>query len=366
MQGSRTFMSNLAARLPAAAPEMDFIFYAPDAALAQARELAAGAPNVRLRPIPSARLARLVWPFPARLARETDVFHCQYLAPVVPCVPCVVSLHDILHESAPQYYPNGLSKLMHLLYPHSARSAAVILTGSRHSREEIIRRYKVSAERVSFAQPGVDQSFAPIDDPSILESVRRLAAIPEGPYILFVGRLEPRKNLSGLLKAYEIVRQRLGRAAPSLVLAGERDPQFKAFNSCFAANQTREGVRLAGCVPQELLPALYSGAAVFAYPSFGEGFGLPVLEAMACGAPVVASSAPAVPEVTADAAWLVAPKDVNGLAEALCRVLSDAGLAAQLRRKGLERASTFSWDNTVRAALSAYRKAGANCQAQAS
>lgn len=357
MQGSRTYMANLAARLPRAAPDIDFVYYVSDPSAAPIRELAAGVDNVILCPIPKGRFGRLVWPFPARLRREVDVYHCQYIAPFVPCVPCVITLHDILHETLPQYFPRGLQSLMRLAYPQSARRAAMVLTISRFSRDAIVSRYKVSPDRIAFAHLGVDPAFSPVTDTCALLAMRQRLGIPVGPYILFVGRIEPRKNLPGLVAAYRLVRQRLGGSAPALVLAGGRDVLFTIFHDKVRHDGGGEGIVFAGSVAQGDLPALYSGATALAYPSFGEGFGLPVIEAMACGAPVVTTTAPAVPEVAGDAALLVDPTDVAGLADALCLVATDAGLASRLAAKGLERARNFCWEAAVNLALVAYRRA---------
>ncbi|MHC1791190.1 glycosyltransferase family 4 protein [Solidesulfovibrio sp.] len=356
-QGSRTYIAALAARLPAAAPDIDFVFYVGDAGRAAARELAGDAPNVSVRPIPPGRFARLIAPFPRRLRREVDVFHCQYMAPLTPTVPCVITLHDILHETMPQYFPKGLSRLMRLLYPISARRAAMVLTVSDYCRGEIVARYGVAPERVAFVHSGLDPFFAPVTEPAVLADMRRRLSIPDGGYILSLGRIEPRKNLPGLAAAYRLVRRRLGRSAPALVIAGPDDGLFAAFGRTIRAGGAGEGIVFCGGVAQADLPALYSGAAVFAYPSFGEGFGLPVLEAMGCGAPVVATSAPAVPEVAGEAALFVDPADTPGLADALCRVLTDAALARQLAARGLARAATLKWDAAVSLAVGAYRQA---------
>ncbi|OLN27989.1 Glycosyltransferase [Desulfovibrio sp. DV] len=304
-QGSRTYIAALAARLPAAAPDLDFVFYVTPAGRDEAARLAGDAPNVAIRDIPAGRFARLVFPFPWRLGREVDVFHCQYIAPLVPTVPCVITLHDILHETMPQYFPRGLSRLMRLLYPLSARRAAMVLTVSDYCRGEIVRRYGVAPERVAFVHSGLDAAFSPVADAAALAGMRRRLGIPEGRYILSLGRIEPRKNLPGLVAAYRLVRERLGAAAPLLVIAGPDDGLFADFGRQVRDSGGGEGIVFCGGVAQADLPALYSDAAVFAYPSFGEGFGLPVLEAMGCGAPVVAGSAPAVPEVAGDAALFV-------------------------------------------------------------
>jgi glycosyltransferase involved in cell wall biosynthesis/GT2 family glycosyltransferase len=356
-QGSRTYIEALAARLPEAAPDLDFVFYATRDGLDAARTLAGSAPNVTVREIPAGRFARLIAPFPWRLAREVDVFHCQYLAPLTPTVPCVVSLHDILHEAMPEHFPKGLSRLMRLLYPLGARRAARVLTLSAYCRDEIITRYRVPAYRVAYAFPGVDPAFAPVSDPAALAAVRVRLGLPEGPYILFLGRMEPRKNVPGLAAAYALLRRQLGMQTPTLVIAGPDDGLFTAFGQRLREAGTGEGIVFCGGVAQADLPALLSGAAVFAYPSFGEGFGLPVVEAMACGAPVAASTAPAVPEAAGGAALLVDPSDPEALAEALYRVLAEPELAAELRARGLARAKRLDWNDTAAMAVAAYRRA---------
>ncbi|MFU2210350.1 glycosyltransferase family 4 protein [Solidesulfovibrio sp. C21] len=358
MQGSRTYIANLAARLPFAAPDIDFVYYVADPQGQAARALAPGASNVALRPIPPGRFGRLVRPFPARAAREVDVLHCQYVGPLLGGPPTVLTVHDILHESLPQYFPKGLGSLMRLLYPGSARRAGMVLTVSDFSRREIVSRYRVPGHRVAFALNGVGEGFFPVTDPARLAAVRRRLGLPEGPYLLYLGRIEPRKNLPGLVAAYRILRREMGGAAPLLVLAGGRDRLFAAFHEAMRRDGAGEGIVFAGSVAQDDLPALYSGAAAFVYPTFGEGFGLPVAEAMACGAPVVASSAPAVPEVAGEAALLVDPSDTEGLAAALGRVLTDPELAAMLRQKGLDRARELTWDAAVSLAVAAYRRVG--------
>ncbi|WP_047960287.1 glycosyltransferase [Desulfovibrio sp. TomC] len=358
-QGSRTYIAALAARLPAAAPDLDFVFYVTPAGRDEARRLAGGAPNVTIRDIPAGRFARLVFPFPWRLRREVDVFHCQYIAPLALTVPCVITLHDILFETMSQFFPKGLSRLMRLLYPRSARRAAMVLTVSDYCRSEIVGCYGVAPDRVAFVHSGLDTAFSPVTDPAALAEMRRRLGIPDGPYILSLGRIEPRKNLPGLVAAYRLVRERLGAPAPWLVVAGPDDGLFADFGRQVRESGGGEGIVFCGGVAQAELPALYSGAAVFAYPSFGEGFGLPVLEAMGCGAPVVATTSPAVPEVAGDAALFVVPTDTAGLAEALMRVVADPELAANLRARGLARAACFTWDGAVALALAAYRRAAA-------
>ncbi len=359
MQGSRTYMANLAARLPAAAPDIGFVFYAVDPDAPEIRQLAGDAANVVFRPIPGGRLARLVWPFPGRAAREVDILHCQYIGPLLDGPATVLSIHDILHETMPEHFPRGLGSLMRRLYPVAARRAGLVLTISDFSRQAIMSRYGVAPGRIAFAHLAPGEDFAPVTDPGRLAAMRRRLGLPAGPYVLYLGRMEPRKNLPTLVAAHRLLRRRLGAAAPHLVLAGGKDRLFAAFHERLRREGSMAGVLFTGSVPSGELAALLSGAAAFAYPSFGEGFGLPVVEAMACGTPVVASTAPAVPEAAGGAALLVDPADPVGLAEALLRVVTDAALAAALRAKGLARARELGWEAAVSLAVAAYRHLGA-------
>lgn len=358
MQGSRTYMANLAARLPAAAPDIDFVFYAVDPDAPGIRQLAGDAANVAFRPIPRGRFARLVRPFPGRAAREVDILHCQYIGPLLGGPTTVLSIHDILHETMPEHFPRGLGSLMRRLYPVTARRAGMVLTISDFSRQAIVSRYGVAPDRIAYAHLAPGEDFAPVTDPRRLAAMRRRLGLPEGPYILYLGRMEPRKNLPTLVAAHRLLRRRLGASAPALVLAGGKDRLFAAFHERLRREGSIEGVFFTGSVPPRELAALFGGAAAFAYPSFGEGFGLPVVEAMACGTPVVASTAPAVPEAAGGAALLVDPADTAGLAEALWRVVTDAALAETLRAKGLARVRELGWEAAVSQAVAAYRRVG--------
>jgi glycosyltransferase involved in cell wall biosynthesis len=174
-----------------------------------------------------------------------------------------------------------------------------------------------------------------------------------GPYVLYVGALEPRKNIPGLLRAFV----RLRADFPDLTLALGGSPRWKFAEIPRALEELalEPVVRFTGYIADSDLPALYSAAAAFCFPSFYEGFGLPVLEAMACGTPVVCSNTSSLPEVAGDAALLVEPRDEVALTEAIARVLTDEALAEDLRERGLKRAASFSWDRTAELTLAVYR-----------
>lgn len=353
MQGSRTYAWNLARRLPGLDPDSDYFFHLPPGGDGEAAHLAAA--NVLFREAPGSRVARLLT-FGARLRRDgADLLHCQYLSPpCLPC-PCVLALHDVLHESHPAFYPGGMRLLMRRLYPAAARRAVLVLTCSEHSRGEIVRRLGVPEERVLAIPLAADEAFRPARDEA--ERAADLAAAARygvrPPYVLFVGRVEPRKNIPALVRAFRALAG--ARPGLTLVVAGMVDPLFAAR---LAGDLGRGDPRILaiGRVAQEDLPSLYREAELFAFPSHAEGFGLPPLEAMACGVPVVSSGAASLPEVTGDAALLVDPDDEATLARAMERVLADSALRASLAARGLERSARFSWERTARRTLEAYHR----------
>jgi glycosyltransferase involved in cell wall biosynthesis len=346
MQGSRTYIDALTRAMLRLKADREYLLYLPD----HAPTPAYAAPNALPRSIPRSRIKRLLT-FGRGLRRDrADLLHCQYLAPPrLPC-PAVVTLHDILHETNPEFYPGTLRRLMALLYPPSARRAAAVITGSEYSRREITARYRVPGERVHVTPYAADEAFSPQAPEACLAVTRRYGIT--GRYILFVGRIEPRKNIPGLVEAFSMLAAD-GATGHTLVVAGMMDDLFRDFH---ARTTARFGSRVlfTGKVAPEDLPGLYAGADLFAYPSFAEGFGLPPLEAMACGTPVVASNTTSIPEVVGDAGLLVAPDDTAELARAMGRVLTDADLHAQLRGKGLEQARLFSWERTARQTLAIY------------
>lgn len=353
MQGSRTYVGNLTRALLELDRENEYQLYLTDPESLEARQ-AFSRPNARLRHIPTSRFSRLVWPFPRTLsAHGLDVYHCQYIGPLLCPAPYVVTIHDILHETNPEFFPGGLRRLMRLLYPGSARRAAMVLTVSEYSKAEIVRHYGLPEERVLVSPNGVGPEFAPLLDQWCVRQALERYGVTQ-PYVLFVGRIEPRKNLEGLIRAFEkLVAQGERR---SLVVVGMMDELFRDFYERTVSGQARDNIIFTGKVAQEDLPAVYNSADVLVYPSFAEGFGLPIVEAMACGTPVVTSNTTSMPEVAGDAALLVPPADVEAMAQAIHDVLHDKELAARLKKKGFERAARFKWENTARHVLAVYEQ----------
>ena len=293
---------------------------------------------------------------PWRLLREPlDLLHGPFytLPAICPC-PAVVTIHDITFELRPEWFTRRARLAFRGFASRSARRARHVLTVSERSRTDIIEAYGLPAWRVTAVPLAPDPRFERVSDPVRLARVRRAHAL-EGDYLLHVGSITPRRNIGRLLDAFASVRGRSPKL--TLALAGEVEPPSPPLETEIARRGLGSAVRVLGYVPEADLPTLYSGAAVVVYPSLYEGFGLPVLEAMACGAPVVSSATSSIPEVAGDAALLVDPERTDAIAAGIWSALTDLPLRERLARAGPERAATFSWSRTARETLAVYRRA---------
>ncbi len=251
-----------------------------------------------------------------------------------------VTIHDLSVVDHPEWFNTNFRLWYMLLLPRLAQRARVVLTVSNHSRRSLLKKFKLPDEKVIVVPDGVNlRQFQPCD----ASTVRAKYGLA-GRYILFVGSLDPRKNLERLSQAMVLLSDIRDL---QLVIAGSWTNVFRAVS----VSTAKRRVRLLGYVPDEDLPGLYSGATIFIMPSLFEGFGLSVLEAMACGAPVITSYAGALPEVVGDAALQIDPTSVEGMAEAMRTLLSHESLRADLKRKGLERVRQFSWERSAQQVL---------------
>ena len=313
--------------------------------------------NVK-RTVPHTPLVRIPVTLSAELRRNpVDVLHVQYTAP--PLAPCsvVATIHDLSFEHLPETFNRRSRAQLRLTVRRTARKAAQILTLSEFSRRDIVDTYRIAPDRVSVTPAAAPSHFKPIEDETELRKIREIYGI-ERDYILSVSSIQPRKNLIRLIEAYSCLRGlRPEGKLPQLILVGKRgwldNETFRAAQRHSANND----IAFTGYVAENDLSALYSGATCFVYPSFFEGFGLPVLEAMQCGAPVIAGNRTSIPEVVGNAGLLFDPFDTNSLVQALTRVLDDSEYRAALRIQGLERAREFDWKQTARMTLQAYQKA---------
>ncbi len=291
-------------------------------------------------------------------AARADVFHATYWAgPYWPGVPTVATVYDLITHHAPGGVSRARAALLGLALRLALRGARHVLTISDASRRDIVAAYGLAPERVTATPLAVDGRFRPIDAATVAALRGRLGLARR--HVLYVGINKPHKNLATLIDAWGILAAGGVAAAGEveLVIAGRWDPRYDDLRARAAALPAGARVRFLGPVADGDLPALYSGAAVFAFPSRYEGFGLPPLEAMACGAPVVAADASSLPEVVGDAGRLVPPDDARAWARALAEVLGQPAVAAEMRARGLARAATFSWAATARQTLEVYRAA---------
>jgi glycosyltransferase involved in cell wall biosynthesis len=267
-----------------------------------------------------------------------------FLPPSMPCKGAVV-VHDMSFRAHPEYFPRTVAWYMRWLTGWAVRRAHRVLTVSEFSRQEILRFYPVDEDKVVSVPNGIGSEFQPLADEAAAMADRamlsRYGVTP--PYILAQGNIHPRKNLARLLDAYLRLRRR-GKNVPVMVWGGlQRWGSSELLERAHAA-----GVILTGFVAQEDLPALYRQAVMLVYPSLYEGFGLPPLEAMACGTPVVTSNTTSLSEVTGEAALLVDPTDVEAIAVAMAQLLDNASLRQRLQQAGIERAKEFTWRRTAR------------------
>ena len=316
-------------------------------------------PNFKVKQtLPHTPLVRIPLTLSAELRRNpVDVLHVQYTAP--PLAPCAVvaTIHDLSFEHLPETFNRRSRAQLRLTIRRTARNAAHILTLSEFSRRDVIETYKIDASRVSVTPAAAPARFAPVTNETELKRIRESYAI-ERDYILALGSIQPRKNLVRLISAYTSLWQADQKMKlPQLVLAGKRG--WLEAETLRAAEQSpaRKDILFVGYVPDADLPGLYSGATCFAYPSFFEGFGLPLLEAMQCGTPLIAGNRTSVPEVVGDAGLLVDPFDESAISAALRQIVQNDNVRVELRAKGLERAQGFSWKTTAELTLQAYERA---------
>ncbi len=295
---------------------------------------------------------RQQWHIPRLLGRAgAELYHsAYYLMPYRPGVPAVLTVYDLI----PLLFPQQSSRRARLMFRWTIRLALrathYCLAISEATRQDLVRHFHVAPDRIACVPLAADPAFTP-QDVTRVERVRNDYGLPDR-YVLYLGSNKPHKNLVGLVDAWSELQPR----SEVLVIAGAWDERYPEPRRRVVKLGLEDRVRLLGPVPEEDLPALYSGAEVFAFPSMYEGFGLPVLEAMACGTPVVCSDRSSLPEVAGDAAVYCDPTQTGSIADALQRVLRNADLRQDLHKRGLARASQFSWERTARETLEVYRE----------
>jgi glycosyltransferase involved in cell wall biosynthesis len=348
--GNETYFQELVKGLIALHSAHDLVLYYTNAVARQRISSHGHVRLERLRPRHPLLRIPLTLPWRAR-ADGLDVFHAQHVIPPFLGCKTVTTIPDIAYEHFPEAFPRHERIWLKQWVRSSAMKADHIITVSEYSKQDIARTYGVSEEKITVTYEGAGPEFRPRDKNGAREELERKYGI-KGKFVLYLGRLQGRKNLGRVVEAYARVR-RTG-FAHKLVLAGKQGSLFEPVLSRIRDLKLEENVLLPGYLPAEDVPLFYSAAEVFVYPSFFEGFGLPVVEAMACGVPVITSRGSSLEEIAGDAALLVDPHSEDSIVGALTQVLEDAELRLRLSRAGLERSKLFSFEKTARQTMEVY------------
>jgi glycosyltransferase involved in cell wall biosynthesis len=357
--GNETYIKHLITALAALDSRNRYSLYLANApaAVEWGAGFAQAHPNFTIRQIPQPTpLVRV----PVYLAyelrrRPVDVLHVQYTAPPFCPAPIVATIHDLAFEHLPETFTRRGAWQLKMTVRRTAQRAARIATVSEYSRQDLLRTYRLPPEKIAVTYNGIAAHFTPtVAVPDEAAQIRQRFGITRD-FILAVGSLQPRKNLVRLIRAYAKLRAEQPDFAQQLVIVGRKLWLHHEIFAEVARQPWATDVILTGYVADEDLPPLYRAAAVFAYPSIFEGFGLPPLEAMACGTPVVTSNNSCLPEVVGTAALMVDPFDETALATGLLRALQDKALRAQLRAEGPLRAKRFTWKEAAETTLQLYQ-----------
>lgn len=288
-----------------------------------------------------------------RVLPRVDIFHAtEHLLPPLKNARTVFTLHDLIFQFFPEFHLPLNRWFLQNAMPHFLRRADAIIAVSECTKRDAVQLYGVPPEKIAVIHEGVDPALRPVTDPNLIAAARARYAQHQ-PFLLFLGTIEPRKNIPALVDALQILR---ARGFPHrLLIAGRRGWLYQGVFEHVRQVGMEGEVDFLDYVPDEDLPALFAACEAFVFPSLYEGFGLPPLEAMACGAPVVCSNTSSLPEVVGEAALCVNPRDAGEMAAAVERVIHDARLRDELRAKGLVQAARFSWERAARDTLQVYQ-----------
>jgi glycosyltransferase involved in cell wall biosynthesis len=306
------------------------------------------------------RPVRILWeqvvqPWSVAGAGAHLLHNLAYVGPLICSRPQVVTVYDLSFLLFPDVF-NTLNRwYLSTMTPLSARKARRVIAISESTKRDLVRLAGVAEDRVQVVYPGLEPGIRRVDDPAALTAFRERNHLPER-FILFVGTLEPRKNAAALVRAYTQLRKK-DVLSHALVLCGSPGWRYESIFAAIEESGLAKDIILPGYVARDQLPFWYSAADLFVYPSVYEGFGLPVLEAMACGAPVITSNVSSLPEVAGAAGLLVDPDDVGELAGAIERVISSPERQAEMSAKGMARAATFTTERMARGTLQTYERA---------
>jgi glycosyltransferase involved in cell wall biosynthesis len=350
--GNETYYRELIKELAEIRSDQDFLLYYTHPGTGQ--QIPANDHFTLKRLSPAHPLLRIPFAIPRRASTDgLDLYHAQFIVPPLLKCKTVTSIFDIAYERVPDLFQPAQRAWLRWLVPWSARRADHILTLSEHSKKDIAETYGIAEDKITVTHLAASDAFIPHSKEKSKERLAQRYGI-EGDFILYLGRLQARKNLARLIEAYALVRK--AGFSQTLVIAGKRDSLFEPVQARIKELKLEQNILLPGYVHAEDVPIFYSAAEVFVYPSLYEGFGLPVIEAMSCGVPVITSRGSSLEEVAGTAALSIDPLDVEAIAQAIVKVLGDTALREQLREAGLARSKQFNYKDAARQTVAVYER----------
>ncbi len=350
--GNEVYIRGLMEHYVSLAPDMEYIAY-----LSSSDAASRMPPDIATRQISANPYVRLGYQLGRRLRLDqASVLHVQYTAPLRCAIPVVVTVHDVSFLEQPEFFSGFRQKQLALTVKRTILQAARVLTCSEFSRKAIARAYSMDPARIVVAPNAAAPAFQPLDRGQASDLVRRVFGL-DAPYLLCVGNLQRRKNQIGLIQAFEQLMQDQPDLPQHLVLVGKETSQAAEIRAAARRSPLRHRIHFTGFVDDDLLPALYNGCDLFVFPSFYEGFGIPLLEAMACGCPVACSNRTALPEVGGNAAMYFDPGSTAEMVRAISNMLRNLDFAEKLGRAAIDRAREFSWRRSAEIVLNTYREA---------
>lgn len=288
--------------------------------------------------------------------RSIELFHSPaYVCPLIKTCPTIITIHDMAYLLYPEKFVSTYRRYLKFWVPLCVRISDKIITDSICSKKDIMRLLGIPGEKIEVVYLGKDSNFKVVSDSALIEDFRIKYGLGK-KFILYIGTLEPRKNITGLINAYYLFKKQNPESEYNLVIAGEKGWLYSSIFTLVENLGLKNSVIFMGYIKDKELPILYNAADLFVYPSLYEGFGLPVLEAMACGVPVITSNASSLPEIVGNAGIMVDPLDVQSLAISIQNVLLNEALRQKMIGKGLERAELFSWEKTAKETAQIYNK----------
>lgn len=350
--GNEVYIRSLMEHYASLAPDIAYLAY-----VSSPEAVAGIPPAIQTRSISSNPYLRLGLQLSSRLRQDrASLVHVQYTAPLQCPVPVVVTVHDVSFEEQPEFFSPLRQWQLTFTVRRTVKQAVRVLTCSAFSRRAIARAYQLDPEKIVVAPNAASPQFRPLDAARAREIVRQRLGL-DAPYLLCVGNLQRRKNQIGLIRAFESLMQDQPDWQQHLVLAGKETTQSSEILAAVRRSPLRHRIHCTGFVPDDLLPWLYNACDLFVFPSFYEGFGIPLLEAMACGCPVASSNRTALPEVGGNAAVYFDPGSVPAIAQTLHDMLRNLEFAKKLGRSAMDRAREFSWRSSAEIVLNTYREA---------